>query len=217
MLLANRLRVPAARALRQARAGSRRAAPGGSSARLASTSAPTNGGGASLPVLVAVGAGSVLAGYLLAPRAAPAQAQTVVDAAHAPPPTDSVPSFGSPDDFRKAIDELRAAFGGDGDAVTTDEDVLKSKGFSENDYHPGALCPLPPCAFTTDDTSCRRASHCRRVPSKHRGCREGRKYLAQVPHAHHPILRWNESRGTHPRRTFCLCSKRIACLTPKQA
>jgi hypothetical protein len=150
MLLANRLRVPAARALRQARAGSRRAAPGGSSsARLASTSAPA-GGGASLPVLVAVGAGSVLAGYLLAPRPAPAQAQTVADAAHAPPPTDSVPSFGSSDDFRKAIDELRAAFGGDGDAVTTDEDVLKSKGFSENDYHPGALCLLPPCAFTTD-------------------------------------------------------------------
>ena len=44
--------------------------------------------------------------------------------------------YGSPEDFKKAIAELRAAFP-DEDAVTTDKEHLEEHGFSENDYHPG--------------------------------------------------------------------------------
>ena len=47
-------------------------------------------------------------------------------------------SYGSVEDFKKAIDELRAAFPGE-DTVSTDPEVLSTHGFSDNDYHPGAL------------------------------------------------------------------------------
>ncbi|KAH7883039.1 hypothetical protein F5I97DRAFT_169398 [Phlebopus sp. FC_14] len=48
------------------------------------------------------------------------------------------PHYGSPADFEKAINELRAVFNHDIDSVSTDPEDLRIHGFSENDYHPGA-------------------------------------------------------------------------------
>ena len=47
--------------------------------------------------------------------------------------------YGSPEDFKKAIEELRALLPGE-DAVSTDVEDLEHHGFSENDYHPGECC-----------------------------------------------------------------------------
>jgi D-lactate dehydrogenase (cytochrome) len=45
------------------------------------------------------------------------------------------PQYGSPEDFQKAIVELKTAF--TPDSVSTNADVLYAHGFSMNDYHPG--------------------------------------------------------------------------------
>lgn len=44
--------------------------------------------------------------------------------------------YGSPADFKKAIEELKAAFPQE-DVVSTDDEVLQVHGNSDNDYHPG--------------------------------------------------------------------------------
>ena len=44
--------------------------------------------------------------------------------------------YGSPEDFQRAIQELRDSFANK-DAVSTDPDDLHTHGYSENDYHPG--------------------------------------------------------------------------------
>jgi len=44
--------------------------------------------------------------------------------------------YGSPQDFQKAIKDLRDAFD-DPEAVSTDADDLRTHGFSTNDWHPG--------------------------------------------------------------------------------
>lgn len=49
--------------------------------------------------------------------------------------------YGSPEDFQRAIRELRDSFD-DKDAVSTDPDDLHTHGHSENDYHPGAYSLL---------------------------------------------------------------------------
>ncbi len=46
--------------------------------------------------------------------------------------------YGTPEDFKRAIAELRSTFSNE-DAVSTDADVLEVHGFSENDYHPGTF------------------------------------------------------------------------------
>ncbi|EPS98544.1 hypothetical protein FOMPIDRAFT_129619 [Fomitopsis schrenkii] len=46
--------------------------------------------------------------------------------------------YGSPEDFQRAIRELRDSFD-DKDAVSTDPDDLHTHGHSENDYHPGSF------------------------------------------------------------------------------
>ena len=46
--------------------------------------------------------------------------------------------YGTRTDFQAAIDELKVTFPKDG-AVSTDQEDLETHGFSENDYHPGAL------------------------------------------------------------------------------
>jgi D-lactate dehydrogenase (cytochrome) len=131
MISATRLRAPAARVLRNSRVHPR--------VRLASTStpAPASAGGPRLALLGGAVLGSALAGYALGTRNGGAAPAALADAHRAPPPTDSEPQYGSPDDFRAAIAELRAAFT-DADAVADDEDTLYQYGFSENDYHPGA-------------------------------------------------------------------------------
>ena len=44
--------------------------------------------------------------------------------------------YGTPEDFRKAIEELKTAFPESG-AVSDDPVVVAPYGFSQNDYHPG--------------------------------------------------------------------------------
>ncbi|TFK78327.1 hypothetical protein K466DRAFT_570911 [Polyporus arcularius HHB13444] len=50
--------------------------------------------------------------------------------------------YGSPEDFKAAIAELRTFFP-DEDAVTTDAEDLEEHGFSENDYHPEPKARAP--------------------------------------------------------------------------
>ncbi|KAG9308317.1 FAD-linked oxidase-like protein [Chiua virens] len=69
-------------------------------------------------------------------------------------PTDDEPIYGTPADFQKAIQELRQAFS-DGDQnsgiVSTDPEDLRVHGFSENDYHPGALHTVVVYPTSTED------------------------------------------------------------------
>jgi hypothetical protein len=51
------------------------------------------------------------------------------------------PKFGSPDDFKKAIAELRRTFPND-KSVSTDPDDLHGHGFSSGDYLPGEFISL---------------------------------------------------------------------------
>jgi len=48
------------------------------------------------------------------------------------------PVYGTPEDFARAIEELRVSFGGE--AVTTAPDQLAAHGFSPNCHHPGTPC-----------------------------------------------------------------------------
>jgi D-lactate dehydrogenase (cytochrome) len=45
------------------------------------------------------------------------------------------PRYGSAEDFKRAIADLKSAFSDD--VVSIDPDVLYAHGFSVNDYHPG--------------------------------------------------------------------------------
>ncbi|KAI0691286.1 FAD-linked oxidase-like protein [Cerioporus squamosus] len=58
--------------------------------------------------------------------------------------------YGSPEDFKKAIEELRQFFPGE-DAVTTDVEDLEAHGYSENDYHPGSRPSVVVYPSSTDD------------------------------------------------------------------
>ncbi|KAJ3777680.1 FAD-linked oxidase-like protein [Lentinula raphanica] len=87
----------------------------------------------SLRTLALLSAASLIsgfAGYFLAnkPRA------------HEDTPGDTPmkPRYGSQEDYAQAINELKKAFAGDEDAVSTNSDDLYSHGFSVNSYHPGA-------------------------------------------------------------------------------
>ncbi|KAI0701556.1 FAD-linked oxidase-like protein [Cerioporus squamosus] len=58
--------------------------------------------------------------------------------------------YGSPEDFKAAIEELRKLFP-DEDAVTTDVEDLEEHGFSENDYHPGSKPSVVVYPTSTED------------------------------------------------------------------
>ena len=94
-----------------------------------------NGAGARSNAPLAFVAGSVFSGglvyYLASGQAGDATAQGK--------PVEFNTQYGSPEEFKKAIEELRVLFAGDEDAVTTDVEDLEDHGFSENDYHPGEL------------------------------------------------------------------------------
>lgn len=51
------------------------------------------------------------------------------------PPVLKAAVFGTPEDFNRAIEELKGALGKD--SVSTDREDLFIHGFSANDYHPG--------------------------------------------------------------------------------
>nr|AGK29893.1 FAD-binding protein [Volvariella volvacea] len=50
----------------------------------------------------------------------------------------TVPSYASPQELKQAIAELQDAFGGDKNAVSTDPNLVKTHGSSENSYHPAS-------------------------------------------------------------------------------
>ncbi|KAI0736753.1 FAD-linked oxidase-like protein [Fomitopsis betulina] len=58
--------------------------------------------------------------------------------------------YGSPEDFQRAIQELRDSFA-DKDAVSTDPDDLHTHGYSENDYHPGTSPSVVVFPKSTED------------------------------------------------------------------
>ena len=71
---------------------------------------------------------SATAGYLLVNREA--------DKLDSPATESSGAQYGTSEDFRNAIEELRAVFPEPG-AVSDDPVVVAPYGFSQNDYHPG--------------------------------------------------------------------------------
>ena len=82
--------------------------------------------------------GSVLSGalgYYLATSASDEATQ------HNSASADLSSNYGSPEDFKKAIEELKQTFPQQ-DTVTTEAEDLEVHGFSENDYHPSWFHPL---------------------------------------------------------------------------
>lgn len=59
-------------------------------------------------------------------------------------------NYGTPEDFQKAIEELRTTFPKEG-TVTTDSEDLRIHGHSENDYHPGSCPSVVVYPDSTDD------------------------------------------------------------------
>ncbi|EIN11736.1 hypothetical protein PUNSTDRAFT_119000 [Punctularia strigosozonata HHB-11173 SS5] len=76
-------------------------------------------------------AASGLTGYWLASRSGAPEAKKTTPVPQLDAPA---PQYGSPEDFKKAIEELKSSLSQD--AVSTDPDVLREHGYSENDYHP---------------------------------------------------------------------------------
>jgi D-lactate dehydrogenase (cytochrome) len=102
--------------------------------RFASTTPPgSSGTGVSYVLAAGLAVASGAAGYTFANSSG-----QVAEARHAPPPERSTPQYGTPDDYKKAIGELLEAFGGDEEAVSTDEGTLELHGFGVHDSHPGA-------------------------------------------------------------------------------
>ena len=85
--------------------------------------------------LIAFAVGSVVSGFI-GYKFANSQPSDVSPSKPANSPSGLNEHYGSPEDFRKAISELKAVFPEE-DIVSTDEDVLEVHGNSDNDYHPG--------------------------------------------------------------------------------
>ncbi|KAF9464057.1 FAD-linked oxidase-like protein [Collybia nuda] len=88
--------------------------------------------GYSKVLLIAASVASGIIGYSIAQtRQVPALTPIGLDTTH-----DQEPQFGTREDFKKGIEELRQAFSSQ-DAVSTDPEDLHDHGFSIYDYHPG--------------------------------------------------------------------------------
>jgi hypothetical protein len=101
--------------------------------RFASTTAGPTSAGINYAVAGGLAVASGAAGYVLASRS-----DAVANAKQSPPPDSSVPTYGTKEDYQKAIGELREAFGNDEERVTVEEGDLQTHGFVEHDPHPGA-------------------------------------------------------------------------------
>lgn len=105
-------------------------------------SPPPKGNSSGAPLAFALGAAlsGGLAYYLAASGRDGASARNRAGA-------DLNSQYGSPEDFKQAIAELRQVFA-DADAVTTDVEDLEEHGFSENDYHPSEPARMMRCMGT---------------------------------------------------------------------
>ena len=98
--------------------------------------------------------------------------------------------YGSQEDFRRAIEELKRLFP-DEDTVTDDAEHLEEHGFSENDYHPGEhLLGLMEVrmgggsgGLSGWDGVCRLEAVCGRLPVVDGGCGQDREDGCQVQDA----------------------------------
>ena len=103
--------------------------------------------------------------------------------------------YGSQEDFRRAIEELKRLFP-DEDTVTDDVEHLEEHGFSENDYHPGEhLLDLTDArvgggssGLSGWDGVCRLEAVCGRLPVVDGGCGQDRQDGCQVQDACRCVL-----------------------------
>ncbi|RPD77338.1 FAD-binding domain-containing protein [Lentinus tigrinus ALCF2SS1-7] len=65
--------------------------------------------------------------------------------------TDFNTQYGSPEDFKKAVEELQEAFKHDEDALSTDEDELERHGLANFDMHPGTIPSVVVFPTSTED------------------------------------------------------------------
>jgi hypothetical protein len=115
------------------------------------------------------------------------------------------PSYGTPEDYKKAIQELREAFDGDEDRVSTDEGDLETHGFSVQDPHPGQRLRFRPTIAEIDETQ-RFLALSRGVAFEHGGCSEGCKNRGQVESPCHSLLWRHESRRADSWSMCCFFS-----------
>jgi hypothetical protein len=101
----------------------------GQSESLSNVNGNVVGKSTSRTLLLLASIASGIAGYAIATKSASSLATH--------PPNDAQePQYGTPADFKKAIEELRLVF--PKDSVSTDPDTLYVHGFSNYDYHAGA-------------------------------------------------------------------------------
>jgi uncharacterized protein HemX len=104
-------------------------------ASASSGSANANAGSVGYAVAAGLAVASGAAGYALASRsgAVSDKAASLAD--------QLTSTYGTKEDYQKAIIELREVFGGNADRVSTDEGDLQIHGFSIQDPYPGACTP----------------------------------------------------------------------------
>ncbi|KAH9954938.1 FAD-linked oxidase-like protein [Russula dissimulans] len=115
--------------------------------RLLGTATGGGTGNAASSNLFVLALGSVvlgLGGYYLGARS-----NTTAVPSHAINPPPSKPVYGTPDDFARAIDELKSLFS-EG-AVTTARDQLEAHGFSPNVHHPACAHSVVVYPDSTED------------------------------------------------------------------
>ncbi|KAF9224911.1 FAD-binding domain-containing protein [Gyrodon lividus] len=118
-----------------------------------STSTPISRTSSWLPLILGA-LTCTLTGYFLGSPSSPIATLTL-GRKQASPDDDDEPTYGSSQDFQNAIQELRVTLGREcddtGDVVSTDPGDLRLHGFSENDYHPGALHTVVVYPRSTED------------------------------------------------------------------
>jgi D-lactate dehydrogenase (cytochrome) len=104
--------------------------------RLLGTASGGSGGNVATSSVFALALGSVvlgLGGYYVGARSNHHPILTPVESES--PGSPSKPVYGTPEDFARAIEELKTLFSEE--TVTTAKDQLEAHGFSPNVYHPG--------------------------------------------------------------------------------
>jgi D-lactate dehydrogenase (cytochrome) len=99
--------------------------------RYTSSSASSSAGGVGYAVAAGIALVSGGLGYY---AASTPSASTVGSASTGSAPK---PTYGTKEDYQRAIEELRSTFSDEPEAVSTDQGVLQTHGFSIQDPHPG--------------------------------------------------------------------------------
>ena len=106
----------------------------------------------------------------------------------------SKPSYGGPEDFARAIAELREAFHDTPDVVSTDADDVDGHGNSVSIPQDGASPSYrPPLRFTDRRNVLRTRTRSCGIPIKHGRRRENRQDRNAAQDADHSVLWWYQS------------------------